>query len=294
MKSPLNWDDYRTVLLIAGSGTLSAAARKSGASPPTMMRRLDAVEARLGARLFDRLRGGYVLTPAGEDIASAARAMQEVADETERRLIGQDSRPSGKVHLTTTDILYGALLAPVLAGFGAAFPEITLEITVSNSVLDLAGRAADIALRPASAPNLNLVGRRLGVIRQAAYVRKDLGLAGDDGCGLPWVGPSAGMGYDKLFSWMRDTLPEGQCMMRLNSTQSVYHAVRAGSGVAILPVYLAETDPDLVRLGPVIDELNEDLWLLTHPDLKMSGRVRAVLDHIADEGTIGAVLASDL
>ncbi len=70
--------------------------------------------------------------------------------------------------------------------------------------------------------------------------------------------------------------------------------MRAGSGVAILPVYLAETDPDLVRLGPVIDELNEGLWLLTHPDLKMSGRVRAVLDHIADERTIGAVLASDL
>lgn len=281
MNKRLDWNDYQTVLQIAEAGSLSGAAHLAGSSHPTMFRRINAVEEKLGVRLFERFRTGYRLTAAGEEVAETAREMESLANVTERRVAGRDLRPSGIVRLATTDTLLHGLLAPQIAGLRRSEPEIVLEVAVSNEITDLSVREADIAIRPATAPEEHLVGRRLGRIRQAVYGSRSLDLGAvdrRDWPALPWIGPSASMSYPQLHVWMRKRGCERSCICRMDSVLSMHAAVRAGLGVALLPCYMAEQDADLRRLGNEVEDLATDLWMLTHPDLRHTARVRAVLD----------------
>lgn len=276
MDRPLRWDDLRIVLAIAEAGSLAGAGRQLGVSHATVFRRLDGLEERLGVRLFERLPEGYAPTPAGEDLAAAARRVETEVLEAERRVQGRDLMPSGTVRVTTTDTLYAGLLAPVLAGFRRAHPAITLEVTVSNRVHDLSRRDADVAIRPSDRPPEALVGRRLGRLRQAVYGPAGAGQAAALAA-ADWIGPDDTMGYRTLERWMAGTGYAERCVLRLDSVLAMATAVRCGSGIAVLPCYLADADPGLQRLGEPV----EDLWLLTHADLRHTTRIRALLDHVA-------------
>lgn len=285
MNNRLDWNDFQTVLRIAEAGTLSGAAIQAGSSHPTMFRKINAVEEKLGVRLFERFRTGYQLTAAGEEVAATAREMASLANTTEKRVAGRDLRPSGTVRMATTDSLFYGLLAPLIAHLRHKEPEITLDVTLSNEVTDLSARETDIAIRPAIAPEEHLVGRRLGVVQQAVYGSQSLGLAEIDGsewATLPWIGPSASMPYPQLHVWMRKLGFEKSYICEMDSVLGMHAAVRAGIGVAILPCYLAEPDAKLRRIGTKIEELATDLWLLTHPDLRHTARVRAVLEFFGD------------
>ena len=97
----LDWDDLRVVLAVAEAGSLAGASRALQVNHTTALRRLDALEARLSTRLFERQRSGYLPTEAGELVADEARAIAPRVDELERRLLGRDLRLSGSVRLTT-------------------------------------------------------------------------------------------------------------------------------------------------------------------------------------------------
>lgn len=289
MNNMLDWNDYRVVLQIAEAGSLSKASQMAGSSHPTMFRKINAVEEKLGVRLFERFRTGYRPTAAGEEIVAVARQMADLTTETERRVAGRDLRPSGIVRVATTDTLLLGLLAPAIAQLRQKEPEITFEIIVSNEVSDLSLREADIALRPTSSPEQHLVGRKLGVIRQAVYAPQNLCRGGSIQQQLdayPWVGPDPTMIYPQLHSWMEKHGYDEACVCRLNTTLGMHAAVRAGVGIAALPFYLAEADPELVRLADAIDDVSIDLWLLTHRDLRRTARVRAVLDHFASSDVL--------
>ncbi|ETX13703.1 LysR family transcriptional regulator [Roseivivax halodurans JCM 10272] len=296
MNNSLDWNDYRTVLRIAEAGSLSAAAKRTGSSHPTMFRRINAVEDKLGVRLFERFRTGYRLTAAGEEVAATAREIEGLTNETERRVGGRDLRPSGVVRLATTDTLLSGLLAPEIARLRHLQPEIVVEVSVSNEISDLSFREADIAIRPAAAPPEHLVGRRLGHIRQAVYASKESGTegAGQDWQARPWIGPSASMPYPLLQAWTRANGCDRSCVTRMDSVLGMQAAVRAGLGVAVLPCYLAEPDPALRRLGGSIEDLAIDLWLLTHPDLRQTARVRAVLDYFGSRQSAISLLTGGL
>jgi len=283
MNNILDWNDYKIALQIADAGSLSKAARQAGSSHPTMFRRINAVEEKLGVRLFERFRTGYQPTAAGEEIVATARQIAELTNKTERRMSGRDLRPSGLVRIATTDTLLFALLAPEIARLRQLEPGITLEIIVSNEISDLSLRQADIAIRPSSTPDPHLVGRKLGVIKQAAYVLhgSELGRTPQPLSSFPWLAPSPSMPYSQLHSWMKKTGYEDACICKMDTLLGLYTAVRSGIGIAVLPTYLAEQDPELTRLGAYIDEVAVELWLLTHPDLRHTARVRAVLDHFA-------------
>ena len=151
-RTDLPWDDLRLVFAIGAAGTLSGGARRIGIDHSTAFRRLGALEGRLGVRLFDRARDGYAATPAGEAIIREAARFDDVVNALERRLAGEDLRPSGTVRVTTTDTLVD-VLAPEMARFRTTHPEITIELVVANAFLSLTRRDADIAL---SAPRPRL------------------------------------------------------------------------------------------------------------------------------------------
>ncbi|WP_244571012.1 LysR family transcriptional regulator [Stappia sp. TSB10GB4] len=278
MQDRLDWSDYRLVLEIARAGSLTLAGRHSARSHATLFRRLNAIEERLGTRLFDRHRSGYALTGAGEAVVAAAKAFEELAVATEHQLADLDRRAEGLVTVTTTDALFSGLIADALTRFHAQTPAISLEVRLSNDLHDLARREADIAVRPTTAPEPHLFGRNLGTIRQAVYAPAHIAADAD----LPWIGPAASMNYVQYERWLHRQ-EGGETWMRIEGTLGIHAAVRAGAGRAVLPCYLGDADESLRRCGPVIEELGIPLWILIHPDLKDVARVRKLLEFLGDD-----------
>lgn len=202
----------------------------------------------------------------------------------ERRLIGQDLKLSGSLRITTTDTLFAGWLCPLFAAFRQQYPDITLEVVISNQLQSLSRREADIAIRPTRCPPDTLVGRRLADIRLAVYGQKkrwqtaSLPLGFDAMSEESWIGPDTHMGDAALEKWMMDK----HTGYRLDSMLGMQLAVRQGTGIAVLPCYLGDTDEQLIRLSTPIEELTTELWFLTHPDLRYAARVKAFMNAVTE------------
>ncbi|HJU30330.1 MAG TPA: LysR family transcriptional regulator, partial [Hyphomicrobiaceae bacterium] len=147
MNAQPSWDDLRVLLAVARHGSLSGAARALGVNHSTVLRRVAALEAAIGTRLFDRLPGGYALTPAGDDMHMVAARLEEEIAAAQRRLAGRDAQPSGTVRVTTIDILALYVLPRHLTSFRAAYPGISIELVIAETPFSLTRREADVAIR---------------------------------------------------------------------------------------------------------------------------------------------------
>jgi DNA-binding transcriptional LysR family regulator len=289
MQGMIPWDDFRLVKAIADSRSLTGAADALGLNHSTVFRRLGDLEKRLGLPLFERHRAGYELTPAGEEMVGLAQRMDEDVARFERRLAGQELTPSGELRITTNDTLLLHLLMPVLAGFRESFPSIRLDMVLANQALNLSKRDADIAIRATDSPPETLVGRRVGAIAWAVYGRRadfpealrgpatdPLGFTGRD-----WVSLGDSFSHVRANRYVRDHASPERIVLRINTVLGLTEAVEEGIGIGPLPCFIADTRPGLLRLTPLNPEFSTGLWLLTHPDLRASPRVRAFLDHAA-------------
>lgn len=287
MNTNFEWNDLKTILAIARAGSLSGAGRLLKVSHATVFRRLGHIEDRLGVRLFDRLPGGYLPTPAGEAAVGAAERFETEVQQLESQIIGRDLRPSGTVSVTTTDTLYFFMLSSVFSKFCRAYPEIDLNIVVSNDSFDLSRHEADIAIRPTFTPPEFLIGRKLGVIQQAVYCHRNIEHQPPGRADKPehpaWIGPDKSMPYDALKLWMQDNGLNTRIRMHVNSVLGMYAAVRDQMGLAVLPVYLASQDNVLKPCSKPISALAVDLWLLSPRSLRKTARVRALANFVTDE-----------
>ena len=155
------WDDFRLVKAIADTRTLNGAADALSINHSTVFRRLADLEKRIGIIIFERHRTGYSLTSAGEEMVQLAMRMDEDVNAFTRKLMGNKLIPSGELRVTTNDTLLVYLLMPIFASFRRAYPTINLDIVLSNQVLNLSKRDADIAIRATDNPPETLVGRRM-------------------------------------------------------------------------------------------------------------------------------------
>jgi DNA-binding transcriptional LysR family regulator len=283
MHGAWDWDDLRLVLAVFREGSLSGAARRLEVTHSTVFRRLGAVEEQMGVRLFERFRDGYSPTPAGETAAAAAARLEDEVLTLERKLSGQDLRPSGTVRITTTDTL-SAMLMRHLPTMRALHPEIQLEIAISNATANLTRREAEIAVRPTPEPPEILVGRRVADIAHAIYGspaylsrRDDKDLSAHD-----WIGLDDALANTVIASWMHDHLRVARIACRVDALPTLRDAAIAGLGLALLPCYVGDLASDLRRFTPkALPEPRSALWLLTHDDLKRTARIRATLDFLA-------------
>jgi len=279
----LSWDDFRLVRSVAETGSLPAGAAALGLNHSTVFRRLRQIEAMLGLALFERHRSGFVATPAGEEILATATRMDLDVTDVLRRLSGQALGPAGELRITTSDSLLVQLLLPLFARFREACPRITLDLVVGNAESNLSRRDADIAIRATDSAPETLVGRRLGRIAWALYGRAAyVGVPVQDLVAQAnWVGLGESMGTLKATQFLQKQITPTRVAARVNSVLALAEAVEAGLGIGHLPCFVGDVRPGLQRLHAPEPAFGSTLWVLTHPDLRQSPRVRAMLDFLA-------------
>jgi DNA-binding transcriptional LysR family regulator len=287
-KPNLVWDDFRLVKVIADAQGLAPAADRLGVNHSTVFRRLGQLEEGLGIKLFERHRTGYVLTPAGEEMSALAETMEEKVETFTRKLDGQAVTPAGELRITTNDTLLVHLLTPIFSRFIAANPEMRLDVVLANQALNLSKRDADVAIRATDNPPETLVGRRVATIGWAIY-----GRATDfPGGNLPdlatlydraWVVLGDNLAGLKAARFVRDRVAPEKIVYKVNTVLGLAEAVEAGAGIGPLPCFIADRKPALVRLSDINPDFAAGLWLLTHPDLRQSARVRAFMDFVGAE-----------
>lgn len=279
----MDWDDLRFVLAIAKQGSLSAAGERLGVTHTTISRRLSRLESDLGARLFDRRPDGFHPTPAGLDLCEVAEEIEARLLGAEARIKGQDEQIEGRLRVTTLDFLFEAF-ADVFASFCERYPGVALTVSVTEDEVSLYRREADVALRLTNTPPETLLGRKVGEVRFAIYGHRRLLSETTELSELPWLHWDERLeGYTRwLDGFLAQRAPGARVALRLGeSTLSRRAALQAGMGVHPLPCFEGDELPDLVRVGPVLEEYTRELWLLTLPALRSARRVRVFLDHVA-------------
>jgi len=283
----LSWDDFRYVKAIADSRSLAGAAEQLGINHSTVFRRLGQIEEHLGSRLFERGRGGYALTRCGVQMVELANRLGEDIVTFERRITGQDLRPSGDLRVTTTDIILLRLLLDMLVGFRRAYPKIVLDLIITNRMLNLSKRDADIALRAAYPGAEMPTGNRLARIAWAIYGPSRLASRPfntlTEGCQHDWITFNEHTSIAKAAKWLKEHVDEERIVYKANTLIGLAETAAAGVGLALMPCFVGAAVPGLARLSAPIPEIEGELWLLTHPDLQNTARVRAFMDYCAAE-----------
>lgn len=297
----LDWSDLKHALAVAEAGSLAGAARQLGVNHTTVLRRLETLEATLGTRLFDRKRSGYEPTDAGQAVLAHARHMADRVNEIERQVLGRDRELTGLLRVTTAFVIMEHLLPAPLADFARAYPGIEVEVTENAFLVDLsrqrpevvgqslAHREADVALRLSGQVAEHLVGRNLGMTQCRVYARR--GAPGlpqsvqplrDLVRDAPWVAfekDQQGRIYDR---WMRSQMEQARVRIRVDIFNATAAMLRTGIGVGLLPTFMEAGNPELVPVSDPIPELAAPVWMLTHPDLRQTARVRAFMQHVGD------------
>lgn len=280
----LRWDDLRLVLAVARSGSFAGAAAQLGTSTPTVFRHAKGLEERLGTLVFRRDNTGVSLTPAGREAAALAGRIEEEIGALEARVGNEDAEAAGSIRLATVDTLIAGPLMPMIARFRQDHPAILLDVRSGIRMADLRHREVDAALRAGGEPPESLVGRRLCRIAVAVYGAETATVASPGEFDRrPWVVPDEELDHLASARWLKDRGHWSRATIFANSLHTLALAVANGMGLGVLPCYLADGDPRLVRQGEPIHELSSDLWFLTHSELRHTARMRALSDSLARE-----------
>jgi DNA-binding transcriptional LysR family regulator len=276
----MDWQDLRYFLVLARSGSLSAAARELGVDHATVGRRVAALETTLGLRLIDRLPRSSPLTKDGVAVAAAAERMEELARDVSRRSRGAALTLSGVVRVSAPPALATLCIAPRIATLRRAHPGLTLALLASSTFAALDRGEADIAVRLARPDEPGAVARKIGTMRFALYAHADLAQRPAE----DWEFVAFDATFDHLAqqAWLRKIAAGRRIAFEANDLFAQQAAARAGAGAATLPTIMGDDDPALVRLTMEPEPPRRDIWLIAYPDLRRSPAVRAVMDFLVD------------
>jgi DNA-binding transcriptional LysR family regulator len=184
--------------------------------------------------------------------------------------------PSGVVRLSAGEAM-AAWLARHLPELRHALQQIEFELTASHTLANLSRREADLLIRE-QVPELGgIVARKLGRVAYAIYGHRSF-VGATPLKAQPWIGFDDDHSYMPGQHWLQQLLDGGRPAVRGNNWLVLLEAARAGAGLAVLPCYLGDPDPQLHRIGDVLPDVSADQWLLVHRDLRALPRVRAVMD----------------
>ncbi len=281
-----NWDEIRTAYQVARLGTVSGAAEVLGVHHATVIRHIDALERRLGAKLFQRHARGYTATEAGRDLLSVAQATEEQFSQLASRIKGQGETVSGELVVTSISGV-AQLLTPVLASFQAAHPGLVVRFLTDMRLFRLDYGEAHVAIRAGSLPEEpDNVVQPLLQIRTGLYAAKSYVNAH----GLPsgpqdfdthlFVGADSDLARAPFHRWLRQTVSEDRITYRATESASLEAAVISGAGIGFMSAYVAADREDMIEVMPPQPEWDSPLWIVTHVDLHRTLKVQSFLAHL--------------
>ncbi len=281
----MDWNSLKIFLAIAHQGSLSGAAKELGINHSTVFRRLNSLEQELGGRLFERLAHGYHLTTVGEEVLDLAQKIAADCDDLERRVLGKDIEPKGTVKLTAPNNIAYRYLPRYLADFNQLYPEIRIELLVSNLAFNMTNREADIAVRATLKPPVHLIGKKLRDIKWGVYANKQtkhlvLPRTLKDLANHRLIGGNGAMIDLPAFSWLEKTFPK-QINIKCNDMVSMSYFAETGQGLAFLPD--DQQRPEIQRLFTFEPGRVSQLWLLSHPDLRNVERIKLLMRFLGDK-----------
>lgn len=278
-----NWDEIRTAFQVARLGTVSGAAEVLGVHHATVIRHIDALERRLGARLFQRHARGYTPTEAGRDLLAVAQTTEEQFAQLSSRIKGHGESVTGELVVTSIAGL-SDLLVPVLARFQTDHPGVTVRFLTDMRVFRLDYGEAHVAIRAGTAPEepdnvvQPLARMRSGLYAAPAYIARrgkpadEADLAGHD-----FIAADDGASRAPFYRWLRATVPADRMTFRATEPAALEAALRSGAGLGFLAAWRARLLPDLVEVLAPRPDWEAPLWLVTHVDLHRTRKVQAFL-----------------
>ncbi|WP_172296048.1 LysR family transcriptional regulator [Pseudoruegeria sp. HB172150] len=282
-----NWDEIRTAYQVARLGTVSGAASALGVHHATVIRHIDALEQRLGVKLFQRHARGYTPTEAGRDLLQVAQATDEQFTLLAGRIRGRGEEVTGELIVTTLSGV-APLILPTLVAFREEHPGVIVRLLTGERVFRLEYGEAHVAIRAGSPPEEpdNVVqpfGRLRGTYFAAqSYVdRHGLPKDDEDLAGHAFVArdepPRAP--FDR---WLAERVEPEQIVFRSSEQTAVELAVKQGAGIGYLPLCDMNRGAGLVEVWPTREEWSSPLWLVTHVDLHRTMKVQAFTSFLKD------------
>lgn len=272
-----SWDDLKLFLAVARLGGLSAASRNTGVSAATLGRRVTVLERSIGEPLFERLATGYRLTATGEGLL-------ERAEDVEAAMRGLVAWRQGAVGAEVVRVSAGtwtsAFLSRHIGRLWQVEDRVRLELVTANMKVDIGRRAADIGIRSARPTEPGLAGRQIGRVAYGIYSGRQLINGIKAGFFVGVAGEAASLASAR---WL-EAHHGDRIAVRGNDPHSVKELIAAGAGLGVLPCFVGDSDPRLVRTAPIIAELETEQWLVTHhedrhlkPVRRTAGRIAALM-----------------
>jgi len=283
-----DWDDLRFLLSFSRAGSLAQAAAEMGVDKATVSRRLAALSDGWGVRVVEKVGASARVAPEAAALVELAARIEAMARAAEAEV--GDAGARGPVRLTLPSFVATHLVTPALPAFGAAHPDVRVELVVTDQVVDLLRRDADVAVRNVRTDQPGLVGRRVGDIHYGMYAapaylaRVGVPAGAQDLAGHAVVVGTREPYVATGFRW----LPEraGRVAFRASDLSAQREALVAGLGLGVQPCLVGDADPGLTRLAG-FPLTRDPVWALWPEDLRGVARVAAVVD------LVGRVFAAE-
>lgn len=277
----MDWDNLRFFLAIAKTGSATGAASALGVNYTTVTRRLAALEDDLEVPLFDREERQWALTAAGANILAAVQSISEYAGDVRRQALKETASIGGRLRVTAVSMLVERTLLPELKAFQDLYPAIEVELIATADPLSLASREADFAFRLTETPPPRSIGSRLGVVNYGIYGSKEVYQAYQSGEQVPII--SLPFDHELGSVWGAAGFANATRTLRCDSVDAGFAACRLGFGAASLPCVYADQDPDLFQLMSLQGHFSQELWLLSHADLRHTPRMRVFREFVLSQ-----------
>ncbi len=283
-----NWDEIRTAFQVARLGTVSGAAEVLGVHHATVIRHIDALERRLGVKLFQRHARGYTPTEPGRDLLSVAQTTEEQFAHLVSRIRGQGETVSGELVVTSIAGI-ADLLVPVMTDFQEKWPDVRVRFLTDMRVFRLDYGEAHVAIRAGNGPEepdnvvQPLTRMQAGLYASRAYV-ESLGKPASEAefKGHRFVCADNEMSRAPFYRWLRATVQPDQIVFAATEQAALENAVRRGVGMGFITTLRAAEDTNLVEVLPPRPEWESALRIVTHVDLHRTKKVQAFLTHLKD------------
>lgn len=268
-----NWDDLRLFLQVALEGGLVGAAEKTGISAPTIGRRMLALERATGHALFVRHSKGYSLAPDGDVLLAHVRAMDAQASFIRRWNENGYCLP---IVSLACDSWLAMFLAQHLTGIWNKDDPFRLCLKATEAGVDLIFREAEIALTQQRPAQGNLAARQSVRLTYAAYATPAVAAESEE----RWISIGREQATTTADRWI-SMQPDKWISVWTTTPPTLLELARSGAGRAILPCFIGEREPGLVKIGSPIETLSADLWITMHDDDRNRSEVRMVIDRLA-------------